>query len=133
MPPLHFRRWPKAWHCPRALTHPLTPGPVLAPLLCCAGNQSSGVLLGIQVPPEEDKEFKAAGGLAHGWWLSECPGVLMSAYRVVPSGPKVTRTSKQMVLMLVLRTCRVLRVGVWVLLAAAGWAPASAGFPSLEP
>ena len=27
-----------------------------------AGNQASGVLLGIQVPPEEDAEFQAAGG-----------------------------------------------------------------------
>lgn len=39
---------------------------LLRPSLC-AGNQASGVLLGVQVPPQDEEEFQAAGALGVLW------------------------------------------------------------------
>lgn len=60
------------------------PGPPCPPLPRPAGNQSSGVLLGMQVPPEDDAEFTAAGGptnnaLFFGFLVPRCARALRSS------------------------------------------------------
>ena len=50
-------------------------GTFLSWVCCAAGNRSSNVLIGIQVPPEDCEKFKAAiGALAEDYTFTELAG-----------------------------------------------------------
>ena len=58
-----------------ALTHLTKPPPRPAPPPVPAGTRSSGVLLGVQVPPEDGPEFEAAVvGLSADFTFNEMSG-----------------------------------------------------------